>query len=131
MLTVHLEAQVSPEQLLKALDQLSAADLERFFVHLLALRAQRKAPALRPEESELLLKINQGLPPDLRDRYEVLGDRRRSEALTPDEHHELLELTDRVEALEAERAANLARLAQLRGVPLAALLDSLGIHAAE
>lgn len=131
MPTIHLEAQVSPEELLKAIDQLTSTDLERFFVQVLALRAQRNAPALRPEESDLLQKINQGLPLDLRDRYEALIGRRRSGALTPDEHDELLRLTDQVEALQAERAENLARLARLRGVPLATLLDSLGIHAAE
>lgn len=131
MPTILLDAQVSPEALLKAVDQLSAADLERLFEQVLALRAHRNARALPAEESDLLRKVNRGFSHDLRERYDTLIARRRASTLTPGEHDELLRLTDQVEALEAERAESLAHLARLRGVPLAALLDSLGIHAAE
>jgi hypothetical protein len=131
MPTVHLEAQLSTEELLKAVDQLSPAELTQFVARVLALHAQRNAPALPPDEADLLRKIEQGIPADLHDRYEVLIARRRAAALTQEEHDELLRLTDQVEALEAQRAEHLASLARLRGVSLAELLDELGIRAPE
>ena len=70
------------------------------------------------DEAELLLKINQGIPPDIQERYNALitkrrcspgsaisapGEHRRNLTLTPDEHAELLRLSDKVEALAAQR----------------------------
>jgi hypothetical protein len=66
------------------------------------------------------------LPDELRDRYNELTTRREQEALTPDDHQELLRLTDEVERVEVDRLAALAELARVRCVPLPALMDDLG-----
>lgn len=76
-------------------------------------------------ETELLSRINQGLPEDASHRYHELMTKRRAGALTPEEHRELLRLTDTDEALQAERARYLADLARLRGVSLSVLVESL------
>jgi hypothetical protein len=128
MPTLHVEAQISPDELLQAVDQLGMADLERFVAHVLALRARRAAPSLPPEEAALLLRINRGLPEDVRDRLRRLREKSEDEVLTPDEHAELLALVARVEALEVERMEDLSRLARLRGVSLPTLMDDLGIR---
>lgn len=83
------------------------------------------------DETELLRAIHRGIPADLADRHEALVQRRRSGTLTEDEHAELVRLTDQIEAADAERLAHLASLSRLRGVPLAELLESLGIRARE
>jgi hypothetical protein len=75
----------------------------------------------------LLQRINRGIPADIQRRYSELIARRQADRLTPEEHHELLRLTEQAERLDAERAADLAALAGLRGVPLAELLDDLGL----
>ncbi|WP_236556934.1 hypothetical protein [Calothrix sp. PCC 7507] len=62
MSTVKVEVQLSSEELLKAVEQLSQGDLERFVSQVIALQAQRKASSLPQVEAELLLKINQGIP---------------------------------------------------------------------
>jgi len=80
-------------------------------------------------ESELLLKINQGLAPELHTRYVELIGNRREEQLTTEEYQELLALTAQVEGFEAQRVAALAELAQLRHISLQALLDDLHISA--
>ncbi len=128
MPTLHVETQVSSDELLQAVDQLETADLERFVSRVLALRARRAAPSAPPEEAALLLQINRGLPTEMRDRLGRLNEKSEDEALTPDEHAELLRLVAQVEALEVERIENLSRLARLRGVSLAALMDELGIR---
>jgi hypothetical protein len=131
MPTLHVEAEVSPDELLQAVDQLSIADLERFVSRVLALRARRVAPSLPPEEAALLVQINRGLPTELRDRLRLLNEKCEDEALTPDEHAELLGLVANVEGLEVERIERLSRLARLRGVPLTTLMDDLGLQPPE
>jgi hypothetical protein len=76
----------------------------------------------------LLLRINQGLAQEEQERYQALIDRRDARTLTPQEHEELLRLSDRVEQTEADRAAALVELAQLRKVPVDELLRELGIR---
>jgi hypothetical protein len=128
MPTLHLEAQVSPDELLQAVDQLCTTDLERFVSRVLALRARRAAPSASPEETALLVAINRGLPADLGARLRELQEKSENEALAPDEHTELLALVARAQALEVDRIEKLSRLARLRGVPLAELMDQLGIR---
>jgi hypothetical protein len=126
-----IEAQVSPDDLLRAADQLSPGELERFASRVMELLAHRRGASLSPEETDLLQAINQGLPTEIRERYEALVARRREGTLTPDEHTELLRLTDQVEVEDARRAEHLAKLARLRGVSLGTVMDQLGIHAPE
>ncbi|MBI3922993.1 MAG: STAS/SEC14 domain-containing protein [Armatimonadetes bacterium] len=125
------EAQVSSDELLQAVRQLSLSELERFVSEVMTLQAQRKAPSLPQVEAELLLRINQGLPTEVRERYNRLIAKRRSETLTPEEHAELLRLGEQVETLEAQRVERLAELAQLRKTTLPALMQSLGIRTPE
>jgi len=131
MATIVLQAQISPDDLLKAADQLSLTELEQFLANLLALRARRRAPGLPTEEAELLIEINRGIPSETRARHEELLAKREAETLTPEEHEELLRVVEQVEALQAERVEHLARLARLRGVSLGTLMDDLGIRRAD
>ena len=68
--------EVSSEQLLKAVVQLPQPELERFLAQVLALRPRHAERRLSPAESELLLKINQGIPTDLQHRYNELISKR-------------------------------------------------------
>ncbi len=128
MTTIQVAAQVSTDELLKAVSQLSQPELEQFASRVIALEAQRKAPSLPRAEAELLLKINRGVPPEVQRRYDELITKRRAESLTPDEHDELLRLTDQVEDSEARRLEHLAELARLRQTSLPALMKTLSIR---
>lgn len=78
----------------------------------------------------MLAKINQGLPVQEARRYQELMVKRRAETLTPEEHEELLRLTDAAEATQAERVRHLAELARIRGTTLDALMEGLGLQPA-
>jgi DNA repair photolyase len=129
MTTIHVEAHFSADDLLKAIEQLENTELERFVERLIDLKAQRSAPSLSEGETELLSRINRGLPSDLADRYRRLIEKRRAASLLPEEHEELLRLSDQTERLEAERVEALAELARLRGTSLTRLMSDLGIQA--
>ena|SRR5436853_2190502 len=120
--------ELSTEQIISAMSHLSLPELEEIFDHLLALQAERKAPHLSASESALLLRINQALPAELRQRIADLRNKREDDSITDAEYNELTSLTDQAEQLHAERMAALGELAKLRGVRLPALMDQLGIH---
>lgn len=127
MTTIESEARFSPGELLEAVGHLDMPELERFVVAVIALQAHRKAPSLAPTEAELLQRINRGISADLQRRYDTLIGQRQAERLTPDEHRELLDLTEKIERIDAERIADLAALARLRGISLAQLTADLGL----
>ncbi|MCE7981495.1 MAG: hypothetical protein DYG89_09905 [Caldilinea sp. CFX5] len=79
-------------------------------------------------QAELLQKINQGLPAETQQQFDLLTAKRRAETLTDEEYEELLELVDEIELRDAKRVEYLAELAQLRNVSLRALMQQLNIH---
>ena len=128
MAVVQVEAQLSTDELLKAIGQLDQPELEQFMYQIIELRACRQAPSLPQDEAKLLLKINQGISPEVQKRYDELVAKRRAESLTADEYDELLLLTDQIENLEVRRMEYLTELARLRQTSLTKLMEDFGIH---
>src|SRR5215510_16538763 len=112
--------QMNAEQIIAAMDNLSLPELEEVFNHALAIQAERKAPHLPLAESELLARINQGMPQELRARRSLLQRKREDGSISDADYDELTALSDRAELLHAERVAALVELARLRGVSLPA-----------
>jgi len=128
MATIRIESQVTPDALLQAVGQLSAADLERVIAQVLRLQAQSKAASLSSRETELLLKINQGVPEAANARYQALQSKREAEELTAEERRELSRLAAQRETIQAERLEALTELARLRKITLRGVMKQLGIH---
>jgi hypothetical protein len=127
MATIPLEVQISPEELLRAVEHLPPQDLAAFVRQVLLLKAQRDAPSLSPAESTLLLQINQTLTPEQQQRYDELIARRQDETITTDELDELQRMTEEIEQRDAQRLAALVDLAQLRQTGVAEVMTALGI----
>ncbi len=106
-------------------------ELEELTAGLLALRAKRIAPVVSHDETRLLLAINEGVSVELTDRAESLIEKRDNSSLTVEENSELLQLADEVERRGVERLEALSKLAELRGVSLRELMQSLGVAAAD
>jgi hypothetical protein len=128
MTTIPIEAQVSTDQLLHAVEQLPPQEFAAFVDRLLALRAQRQGPRLSQPETALLLQINQGIDPAVQRRFDELVAKRCDERISPAELDELVGITDLIEQRDAQRLAALDALAGLRHVSLDALMASLGIR---
>ncbi len=128
MPNIQIHAQISTEELVRAVEQLPPSELDQILQTIMNLRLLHTPSVLSQSESELLLKINQPLPKFVQERYEILIAKRQNETLTTEEHTELLQLTDQVEHLEQERVQHLATLAQVRHISLSQLLQDLGIE---
>jgi hypothetical protein len=128
MATIRIETQVTSNDLLQAVGQLSASDLERFASQVLRLQAQRKAASLSSLETELLLKINQGIPEAANTRYQSLQSKQQAEQLTKEERRELSRLINQREKLQAQRLESLAELARLRNTTLRGVMKQLGLQ---
>ena len=125
MPVITIQARLFPNDLLQAVKQLSPTEFTKFASEVMTL--QRLRNRFSHVEADLLQKINQGLPTDQQARYKELIAKRMAEALTLDEHDELLRITEKVEAMNAKRIAYLAKLAQLRQTSLNELMTDLGI----
>jgi len=127
MPTVQLTADLSLEALLHAIDQLDVKELDTLVARALALRARRCGRCL-DTETDLLLKINRGLPREVQQRYEELIEKRDARTLSPEEHSELLQLTERAEQADVERVGALIELARLRQISLDELVRDLAFR---
>jgi hypothetical protein len=107
MPTISLQANLSTDDLIRAVDQLTPGELDTIVRQVLTLRARLQVHSLSAAETGQLQRINQGFSREQRDRYQAVIDHRDARMLTPDEHAELLRLTDQVEQAEADRAAAL------------------------
>jgi delta 1-pyrroline-5-carboxylate dehydrogenase len=119
--------QVETDELLKAALQLPQVELEQFVRRLFSLKARERTSVLSEREAELLDQIYQKLPDDTQQRLNELIKKRQAYTITPDELQELIELTDQAEAFDVARVELISELAHLRNVPLAQLIQQLGL----
>jgi len=82
---------------------------------------------LAADEAALLREINRGLPAQTWQHYGELKEKRRAETLTPEEHAELIALSDQIEEMNVRRMEAVVELARLRQISVDALMDDLGI----
>ena len=127
MPTIQAKIQLSFDELLNIVKQLNSNDLERFASSVHHIQAQRKASSIPRRESELLLKINQKLPFEIRAAYDNLIAKRRAETLNYNEYNVLLDLTEKIEQFEVKRIEAMTALAGLRQISLTELMKELGI----
>ncbi|MDM8526481.1 hypothetical protein QUF80_24150, partial [Desulfococcaceae bacterium HSG8] len=131
MPVIQLKADLSFDQLVNAVGQLSRSELERLFSQVTSVRPLYEDRRLSDTESELLMKINEGVSDDVQHRYNELIARRNQGTLTDEEYSELLRLTDQTELADAARLEYLTELARIRNKPLTLLMNELGIRPPE
>jgi hypothetical protein len=129
MPVIQLKAKLSFDQLVNAVRQLSAAEMEKLLSRIISFQPLYEEHRLTVAESNLLMKINQGVPDAIQQRYNGLIAKRNEKTLTDEEYSELLQLTGQVELLDAKRLDCLTELAHIRNKPLGLLMDELSIKA--
>jgi hypothetical protein len=123
MATLSIPVQVTVDDLVKVVTtQLPSDRLDDFLAQIDLIR-QRQAT-----EAVLLDTIWRQLPAEQRQRLNELHDKLEAETLTEAERSELLELVERIEAADVERAEALLALAQKRDVSVRQLMGDLGLE---
>ena len=84
-------------------------------------------PHLSNAESELMQRINEGLPAETWEQYHDLVAKRRAETLTSEQHRTLISLSNQIEEDYAQRLGFVLELARLHGTSLEAQMKALGI----
>lgn len=129
MAVVLVQATLTTEDLMAALEQLEPAEAEKVARRLLHLQARRRAPDVSAREAELLREIYRQKRPGFQDRFDQLNAKRRAFALSSEEQEELLHLVEESESFTVRRLEVLGELAQLRQMTLSALMRQLGLKA--
>lgn len=127
MSTATQETIISPEAILQEVTHFSDAALDEFFGQIALLRAERRAPHLSRQETELLETINSRRPPEMQARFDFLVKRMHSNRMTRKENAEFLTLTDQSEQQAADRIKAVMDLAALRGVTFDEMWKQLGL----
>lgn len=120
---IKIIADVQSEPLLNNLLQLLKQEVPKT-----AVAKKTPKPALSEEVSALLLKINEGLPKEIQERYNALSLKTVQETLSTAEHEELLKLVPKVEAKTVERLTYLVELAQLWKMSVDEVMEKLDIQ---
>jgi hypothetical protein len=120
-----IEVQISPEQVLSAVETMSEGDLESFIGQILQIRGKRQAPNVSAAEADLLQKITHCIPPNLQTRFNELVKQRQANTIDETSLQELCDLSNQIELLEVDRIKQLAQLAQLRSTSIEALMQQL------
>jgi hypothetical protein len=130
MTTVEIPAKVTIEEFFAAVQKLPPQELTELTRRIIALQAQSGLPLLAKDEEQALLETirGQSLSPERQQRLNALREKSRTEALTPQEHSELLSFVQQVEQQDLTRVEALIKLAQQRGVTLSELLQDLGLE---
>jgi hypothetical protein len=127
MPSINVEVQLSSEQLLKAVEQLTEPNLEQFLSQLVILHTHQKATHLLKNESELFSQVHKDIIID-NNNYEKVIDKREVETLTKEEYQALLYLGEQIDRLQAQRIEYMAELAKIHRISLTKLMENLGLN---
>jgi thymidylate kinase len=128
MTTITLN--LSPELEQKLLNEAAKEGIEPdcYIVNALQEHLQSQHMLEKKTESDLLEQINIGFSAETWAKYHNLIAKRHAETLSPEEHEDLIQLSDRLEKLNVTRIQALIQLANLREQPLSDLMQNLGIR---
>ncbi len=127
MTAITLNLSSDLEQKLRIEAAKEGVDPDSYVVNALQERLQFNPVLEQATESDLLQQINIGFSADTWAQYHTLIAKRHAETLSPEEHEALIQLSDRLEKLNADRIQALIQLANLRNQPLSDLMQTLGI----
>ncbi len=127
MPSINVEVQLSSEQLLEAVEQLTQLNLEQFLSQIVILHTHKKAAWLLKNEAQLFLQPHQNIIID-NNSSEKLIDKKEVEILTKEEYHALLSLGEQIDKLQAQRIEYMAELAKIHGISLTKLMENLGLN---
>ncbi len=128
MSKVQIQTELDPKSLIAGLTNFKIAELEAFARELNGLIYRKKSSDQSFRERSLLSQINRTvLDKKKREHYLELADKLEAETISKKEHQEYMTLAAEEEEIRNERARLLIELSQLRNIPLAQLMEEIGL----
>ena len=124
MSTINLTLSEELDQKLRTEATKQGVEPDRYILNTITTSLKLAAPT----EASLLSQINVGLSQESWQHYHALIKKRQAEALTEEEHTQLIQLTTRLETLNVQRIQSLIHLATLRGQTLDEVMQDLEIN---
>ena len=124
MSTINLTLSEELDQKLRIEATKQGIEPDRYILNTLTTNLKPAAPT----EASLFNQINTGLSQEAWQQYHALIQKRQAETLTEAELTQLIELTNRLEALNVQRIQALIHLATLRDQTLDEVMEALGIN---
>ncbi len=119
---------IDSQSLLRDVDRMPVAELERFLKDLNALLRRKKTQDKTLRERQLLYKINNTVLNTVQtERYQILVEKLEFDTMSDAEHTEFDILANHEEKLRNQRVKYMIELAQLRAVTLPQVMESLGL----
>ena len=116
-----------PAKLLRELEALPFAELEKLVPRILMLRARKHPGVLSQPESQLVKKLSAGSPARLVREYDRLMAVRDRKGLSAAEQKKLERLIAEFDAYHLQHVAWLTELAAIRQTSVAAVVGALGL----
>lgn len=129
-MTISIQLPPELEERLRQSAEKAGLDINRYIAEILEGQLHLHASNTADREdraNDLLEKINLGIPVGTWKRYNYLKDLRDREQLDPEEHAELIRISNQIEEANAERMKYLVELAKIKKTSLNELMSSLGI----
>ena len=126
MTTITLNLSPELEHHIRTEASRQGVEPDRYILNALQERLQPRLPTTQPTEADLLQQINIGFSAQTWEQYHALIAKRQAETLTPEEHKQLIQMSDRLEQLNVARIQALIQLATFRNQPLTDLMQTLG-----
>ncbi|MEG4111570.1 MULTISPECIES: hypothetical protein [unclassified Microcoleus] len=126
MTTITLNLSPELEQQIRTEAARQGVEPDLYILNALQERLQPRLPTTQPTEADLLQQINIGFSAQTWEEYHALIAKRHAETLTPEEHKQLIQMSDRLEQLNVARIQALIQLATFRNQPLTDLMQTLG-----
>lgn len=122
-----IQSSITFNEIITKAEKLSFVELTQLSKKIMQIQAERMADDLPLEEVLLLEKIRKELPFEIKERFQILKEKRAAETLTDTEYQEYLDLIEIVEMDNAEKVKHVGALALLRNRPMLELGKELGV----
>ena len=110
------------DEILQAIAKLEVSELEKFLKKVEQIVAQKNKKQPSNREEELIQKISQSYPSELKNRYDELNQKMKIDTLSSEEYNEMIELSDQFETLDSQRLKHLIELSELRNTSLESII---------
>ncbi len=113
------------DNIYNSISDFNLMELNSLMTKVAQLRKQKLPTVLSHLETDLLRKINEGLPDDVQKRYNYLLEKKENATLNDKEYKELLKITKYSENINVQRVENVIKIAKIKNKTYDEIIEEL------